>query len=130
MSLSGSDHFDALAYPLRFDTDRGRYAKSKDYADYVKGLVRQVLMTAQGQRINRPDFGTPLSQLLFAPINDELTSLIEAQVARALSKWLDKIIAVESVTARQLELTRLEVEVSYTVLNSGDRVKTLLEITP
>jgi len=130
MSLSNSDHFDALAYPLRFDADRGRYAKSTDYADYVKGLVVQVLMTAQGQRINRPNLGTPLSQLLFAPINDELTSLIEAQVTRALSKWLDKIIAVESVTARQLELTRLEVEVSYTVFASGDRVKTLLEITP
>lgn len=130
MSLSNSDHFDALAYPLRFDTDRGRYAKSKDYADYVKGLVLQVLMTAQGQRINRPNFGTPLSQLLFAPINDELTAVIEAQVTRALRKWLDKIIAVESVTVRQLELTRLEVEVSYSVLASGDRVKTLLEITP
>lgn len=87
-------------------------------------------MTAQGQRINRPEFGTPLSQLLFAPINDELTSLIEAQVTRALSKWLDKIIAVETITVRQLELTRLEIEVSYTVLATADRVKTMLEITP
>lgn len=130
MSLLNSEHFDALAYPLRFDSARGRYAKSKDYAEYVKGLVRQVLMTAQGQRINRPNFGTPLSQLLFAPINDELTSLIEAQTTRALKKWLDKIIVVESITARQLELTRLEIEVSYTVLASGNRVKTLLEISP
>lgn len=130
MSLSNSDHFDALAYPLRFDADRGRYAKSKDYADYVKGLVLQALMTAQGQRINRPEFGTPVSQLLFAPINDELTSLIEAQVTRALHKWLDKIIAVEAITVRQLELTRLEIEVSYAILATAERVKTLLEITP
>ncbi len=130
MSLSSSDQFDALAYPLRFDADRGRYAKSPDYADYVKGLVLQVLMTAQGQRLNRPNFGTPISQLLFAPINDELTSLIEAQVSRALAKWLDKVITLKTITVRQVELTRLEVEISYVVLASGGHVKTLVEITP
>jgi len=130
MSQSSSDHFDALAYPLRFDEDRGRYAKSQTYDGYVKGLVLQVLMTAQGQRINRPDFGTPLSQLLFAPINDELSSLIEAQVARALKKWLAKVVAVETIVVRQLELTRLEIEISYVVLASGARVKTIAEVTP
>lgn len=130
MSLSSSDHFDALAYPLRFDGDRGRFAKSNDYEGYVKGLVLQVLMTAQGQRINRPDFGTPISQLLFAPINDELTSLIEAQVMRALKKWLDKVIAVDAITVRQLELTRLEIEISYVILASGARIKTMVEVAP
>lgn len=130
MSLSNSDHFDALTYPLRFDEDRGRYAKSETYADYVRGLVLQVLMTAPGQRINRPDFGTPISQLLFALLNDELTSLVEAQVTRALKRWLDKVIAVDSIETRQIELTRLEVHVSYTILATGARVKTMTEVTP
>jgi len=130
MSLSRPDHFDALAYPLRFDEDRGRFSKSSDYAGYVKGLVLQVLMTAQGQRINRPDFGTPISQLLFAPINDELTSLIEAQVMRALKKWLDKVIAVDAIAIRQLELTRLEIEITYVILASGARIKTMVEVAP
>jgi hypothetical protein len=128
MSLSRSDHFDALAYPLRFDSDRGRYAKSETYEDYVRGLVLQVLLTAQGQRINRPDFGTPLSQLLFAPLNDELTSLVEAQVSRALAKWLDKVIGVDSVTTRQVALTLLEVHVTYTILATGVQVKTLAAV--
>jgi phage baseplate assembly protein W len=92
--------------------------------------VLQVLMTAPGQRINRPDLGTPISQLLFAPLTDELTSLVEAQIARALNKWLDKVIVVESVAARQMELTRLEVDVIYTILASGARVKTMAEVTP
>lgn len=128
MSLSSSDHFDALAYPLRFDTDRGRYAKSPTYEDYVRGLVLQVLLTAQSERINRPDFGTSLSQLVFAPLSDELTSLVEAQVSRALSKWLDKVIGVDSVTTRQIAPTRLEVTISYTILATGAQVKTLAEV--
>jgi hypothetical protein len=130
MSLSSSDHFDALAYPLRFDGERGRYAKSETYEDYVKGLVLQTLLTAQGQRLNRPDFGTPISQLLFAPISDELTSIVEAQVSRALKKWLDRVITVENIETRQIELTRLEVHVSYVIRATGARVKTMMEVTP
>lgn len=136
MSLSNPDrpyqsgHFDALAYPLRFDEDRGRYAKSETYAEYVRGLVLQVLMTAQGQRINRPDFGTPISQLMFAPLNDELISLVEAQVLRALKRWLDKVIRVDTIETRQIELTRLEVHVTYIILATGARVKTMAEVTP
>jgi hypothetical protein len=47
-----------------------------------------------------------------------------------LNKWLDKVIVVESVAARQMELTRLEVDVIYTILASGARVKTMAEVTP
>lgn len=119
MSLSNSETIHALAYPLRFEEGRGRFAKTADYDRYVMGLVKQVLMTAPGQRLNRPGFGTPISQLLFSNITDEVADLVKAQIRRALNRWLGNVIKVDRVETRQPEINRFVVEVSYVVLATG-----------
>jgi uncharacterized protein len=43
-------------------------------SDHVKQLVRQVLFTAPGERVNRPTFGSGINQLIFAPNSSELAS--------------------------------------------------------
>jgi len=119
MSSSPSDAIHALAYPLAFDDERGRFAKTLDYERYVRGLVLQTLLTAPGERINRPEFGTPIPQLLFAAINEEIADLVKAQIHRAMDLWLDRIVRVERVETRQPEPTRFEIEVSYIILATG-----------
>ena len=54
-----------LAFPLRLDP-RGRTALADD-EDYLRGLVEQVLFTRPGERVNRPDFGSGVDRLVFAP---------------------------------------------------------------
>lgn len=119
MFSSPSDPIHALAYPLTLDEERGRFAKTIDYERYVQDLVLQTLMTAPGERINRPEMGTPIPQLLFASINEEVADLVKAQIRRAMERWLDKIVRVERIETRQPELTRFEIEVSYVVLATG-----------
>jgi phage baseplate assembly protein W len=119
MSLSSSETIHALAYPLHFDADKGQFAKTADYDRYVAGLVKQVLLTAPGERINRPRFGTPLSQILFGPLNEEIASLLEAQIVRALEQWLGNVIRVDRVTTAIIAQTTLEVRLSYVVLATG-----------
>ncbi len=119
MSLSSSDPIHALAYPLHFDADKGQFEKSTDYNRYVSGLVKQVLMTAPGERINRPKFGTPLSQMLFGSLNEEIAALVEAQILRALEQWLGNVIKVSSVTSQMIAQNTLEVRVTYITLATG-----------
>ena len=42
-----------LHYPFAVDAAAGRLAEVQDYDAYVRQLIRQVLLTAQGERINR-----------------------------------------------------------------------------
>lgn len=119
MFSSPSDTIHALAYPLAFDAGRGRFAKVIDYERYVRDLVLQTLLTAPGERINRPEFGTPIPQLLFAGIDEEIADLVKAQIRRALDRWLGDVVRVDRVETRHPEPTTFVIEVGYTILATG-----------
>lgn len=98
-------------FPYRVD-GRARTALV-DTDGYVRDLIEQVLFTSPGERVNRPDFGTPLLQLVFAPNSDELAATIQTLVRAALQQWLADVIRVENVIAQANDST-LVIEVRYT----------------
>ncbi len=113
------DYFD---YPFRFD-GRGRAALT-DADDHVRDMIYQVLFTSPGERVNRPDFGCGLLQLVFMPNSGALAAATQFMVQGALQRWLADVIQVESVQVRSDE-GRLEVEVSYLRRDTGQREQTL-----
>jgi hypothetical protein len=61
-------------------------------------MIRQVLLTAPGERADLPDFGCGLRQLIFAPDSDAVQATCQITVQRALSRWLSNQIQVQKVT--------------------------------
>ena len=53
------------------------------YATHVDQMIRQVLLTAPGERVDLPQFGCGLRQLLFAPNSDALQATAQLTVQRA-----------------------------------------------
>jgi phage baseplate assembly protein W len=102
-----------VAFPLRID-GRGRTANADD-EQYLRGLVEQVLFTRPGERVNRPDFGSGVDALVFAPSGDELASATQALVHGALQRHLGDLVRVDQVDVQAREST-LEVTVAYTPL--------------
>lgn len=84
-----------LDFPFHFD-ERGRTAATS-YENHIRDLIEQVLFTVPGERVNRPDFGSGLMQLVFAPNSDELASATQFLVQGALQQYLGELIAVENV---------------------------------
>jgi phage baseplate assembly protein W len=107
-----------LAYPLRFD-GRGRTAEADDER-HIRDLIELVLFTAPGERVNRPEFGSGLRQLVFAPNSDELASALQFLVQSALQQWLGHLIEVETVIAESDDST-LRVGVHYLVRRTQER---------
>jgi phage baseplate assembly protein W len=105
-----------LNYPYRFD-GRGRTAEDASLDDYVRQLIEQVLFTSPGERVNLPDFGSGLLQLVFAPNSVELAAATQFSVQGALQKWLSGYIRVESVQAQAQDAV-LTVTVAYSLLNT------------
>ncbi|VAX05715.1 FIG01121096: hypothetical protein [hydrothermal vent metagenome] len=108
-----------LFFPYQIDgrgrTREARRDESND--EYIKGLIEQLLFTAPGERVMRPDFGSGLQQLLFAGNSPELASTTQMLVQGALQQWLGNLIVVESVSIEAIDAT-LHVEVIYTVLRT------------
>lgn len=84
-----------IAYPFQID-GRGRVAEVAE-AQHVRQLIEQVLFTVPGERVNRPDFGCGLQQLVFDPNSDELAATTEFLVQGSLQQWLGDRIEVDIV---------------------------------
>jgi len=104
-------------FPYAVDR-RGRTAATGD-DDHVRDLIEQLLLTAPGERVNRPDFGSGLLQLVFAPSGDELAASLQFTVQAALQRWLGDRIEVESVEASAEDST-LRVAVHYRRRGDGE----------
>jgi phage baseplate assembly protein W len=98
---------------------RGRTAATGE-DDHITDLIEQVLFTAPGERVNRPDFGSGLLQLVFAPNSDELASATQFLVQGALQQWLGDRIEVNEIAVEGEDSTLL-VRVSYTVRRTQER---------
>jgi len=107
-----------LDYPLHLD-GRGRTATT-DEDEHIRDMIMQVLFTDPGERVNRPDFGCGLKQLVFRPNSDVLAAATQTLVKGSLQRWLQNEIQVEAVEVRA-EDARLEVTVAYSVRVSGER---------
>jgi hypothetical protein len=105
-------------FPFHVD-GRGRTAGT-DADDHLRDLIEQVLFTAPGERVMRPEFGSGLLALVFEPGGPELVAATQHLVQGALQQELGHLIAVESVDVRQDE-GALTVNVGYVALRTQER---------
>jgi phage baseplate assembly protein W len=87
------------AYPFRIDPASGQAAQT-NYATHVDQMIRQILLTAPGERADLPQFGCGLRQLIFAPHSDALDATTKILVQQALSEWLSDQVTVQNVSVR------------------------------
>lgn len=101
-----------IDFPLHFDS-RGRTATTDD-DDHIRDMIEQLLFTSPGERVNRPDFGTGLLQLVFAPNSPELATALQFTMQAALQRWLGDLIELQALNVTSEDAT-LSIEVRYVV---------------
>ena len=107
-----------LKFTYQFD-NQGRTAETDDNT-HIRDMIEQVLFTSPGERVNRPDFGSGLLQLVFQPNSSELATTTQFLVQGALKQWLGDLIDVNDVEVIN-EDSILQVTVVYTVLKTQQR---------
>ncbi len=107
-----------IDYPFHISA-QGRTATT-DEEDHIRDLIEQVLFTSPGERVNRPEFGSGVMQLVFAPNSDELATATQFTVQGALQQRLGDLIQVEAVKVQSEEAT-LQVTVQYTIRRNQQR---------
>lgn len=119
---------DRFGYPLAIDRALGTIAEQPDYGDYIRDLIIQTIMTAQGERINRPEFGASIRRLVFAPLGSGLENFVQTMVLQALDRWLGRYVRTEQVRVRVSGET-LFVDIDYFVIAKGEQQFLTMEVT-
>lgn len=114
------EEFHSIRFPVAIDRGLGKVADEDRYAAHVDQMIRQVLLTNPGERINRVDFGCGLRRMVFAPNNPAAASLIKVTILQALARWLAGVIEVEDVEVGAVEET-LTVKLRYLLLARQER---------
>lgn len=99
-----------IDFPYRIAVN-GRTA-SIGRSDHIRDLIKQVLFTTPGERVNRPTFGSGLNQLIFEPNSVELISTVQFLVKGSLQEWLSDVIEIGEVNIEVSDST-LNVHIHY-----------------
>jgi phage baseplate assembly protein W len=107
-----------IDYPFHLD-GRGRTALTDD-DDHIRDMIEQFLFTSAGERVNRPDFGSGLLQMVFAPNSPELAAALQFTIQAGLQRWLGDLIELQSLEVTSEDST-LRVVVQYVVRRTNER---------
>jgi phage baseplate assembly protein W len=103
-------------FPLHFN-NLGRTAIA-DRDDHIRNMIEQFLFTNHGERVNRPDFGSGLLQLIFAPNSAELAATLQFTIQAGLQRWLGDVLEVQALEVVSDD-SSLRVFIQYLVRRTG-----------
>ena len=111
---------DYLDFPFGFD-GAGRAART-DPDDHVRDMIYQLLFTNPGERVDLPDFGCGLLQMVFRPNSEVLAAATKLLVQGALQHWLGDVVAVQQLEVDNID-ERLEINLVYVRRDTGQQVQ-------
>ena len=113
-----------LDQPYRGD-GTGRTATTTDERRRVRNLLEAVLFTAPGERVNRPDFGSGVVEMLFDANSEALETAADFLIRSAIQRHLSNVLVLDSLEVSRNE-GELQIVLTYTPLGSDERVEETL----
>lgn len=101
-----------IDYPFHFSS-AGRTADT-DTDDHIRDLIEQLLFTNHGERVNRPEFGSGLLQMVFAPNTPEVATALQFSLQADLQRWLGDLIELQGLEVVSVDSSLL-ISIQYLV---------------
>jgi|TARA_R100000479_G_C6277438_1_gene161757 phage baseplate assembly protein W len=106
-----------FSFPLGFIGDRF-FNRTKTIEEQARHNLRNLLLTNLGERVNQPEFGSRLLEVVFEFKDD---TLIEEVINEAVEKWLPYITINEVITVVDAtNPNRLNVSIDFSVATTPD----------
>jgi phage baseplate assembly protein W len=103
-----------LSFPFG-PTPLGRSA-TVDYGSdaHVRQLLELLVFTVPGERVMRPELGSPVPQMVFGPLGGTTSLALQAALQATVQQWLGHVLTLVDLTVTVLdEDAALEVAVTY-----------------
>ena len=110
--------FDFTANPITGDV-----AKVKNTISVKRG-IHNILMTENSERLFQPEIGSGLKNLLFEPMTDLTTQLLEDEVRSAIDAWENRAQVISIEVIPEEEYNRYRVAVFFRIVNDPKEQQT------
>lgn len=109
-----------LRFPVSVNLNGG--VSSSQLEENIRQCIFIILGTAPGERINRPDFGCRIHDLMFSPNNPMTAACAEVYCEEAIYKYEPRVSKVECRAGPNAdEPNRLDVRIEYVIADKNDK---------
>lgn len=120
------DHNYHLDFPFGISEQGG--IRTTGASDHIKDEIITLLLTTPGERVNQPEFGCGLKELVFAPNNGILLStMVDFKIEQSLDRWLGDRIVADEVNVQASD-EQLKIEIVYTIKETAEQDSVVLTV--
>ena len=120
-----TDIFIGLKLPFNRDKS-GLFGRTQTTLEQAGSNIKNLLLTAKGERVMQPDFGSRLRELLFEQYTEDLTERIKQEIQEAMSTWLPYIdIAKVDVIQNETNPTETKVDIDFSLNYEPNRFNSI-----
>jgi phage baseplate assembly protein W len=80
-----------LSFPMRFNGIGGVLTQSENLTALRDGVI-QLIMTARGARVMRPDYGTDIRLTVFEPMDTTTIQTLKGQITQTIAKYEPRVV--------------------------------------
>ena len=112
---------------MPFDkSETGLFGTTETTLEQAGHNIKNLLLTAKGERVMQPDFGSNLRSLLFEQEDENLNINIKEAIQEAMSTWLPYIsISSVDITQDEKKLNQMKVDIDFSLNYEPDRFNTI-----
>jgi uncharacterized protein len=85
----------------------------------ISELLEMLLYTIPGERVMRPDLGTPVTELLFEGVTDALSVALRVAIHGALTQYLAGIVDVREVDVTTEDST-IDIAIAFAAFGEAE----------
>jgi phage baseplate assembly protein W len=115
------DVFIGLQLPLGY-SDTGFFKQTKTTFEQAKYNIINLFRTIPGERLGQPTFGSVLHEILFEPMNEDFTDIMQEAIKRSLEIWLPYInIKNIEIVIPDYNINRVNIAIDFGLSFEPDR---------
>ena len=119
------DVYIGLQLPLGY-SNTGFFKQTKTTFEQAKYNIVNLFKTIPGERLGQPGFGSNLHTILFEPLNEDFSSIIEDAIRDSLSVWLPYInIKNIEITMPDYNINRVNISIDFGLSFEPDRFESV-----
>ena len=116
-----------IGLKLPFTRDRaGLFGTTENTLEQAGYNIKNLLLTAKGERVMQPDFGSRLRELLFEQYTEDLTERIREEIGEAMSTWLPYInIAKVDIMQDETNSNQTKIDLDFSLNYEPNRFESI-----
>jgi|TARA_Y100000310_G_scaffold271986_1_gene286731 hypothetical protein len=119
------DTFIGLKLPMGY-SESGYFKQTKTTLQQAKYNIINLLKTIPGERLGQPTFGSQLHSILFEPMNEDFSDILEDSIRTSLETWLPYInIKKIEITMPNYNINRVNIIIDFGLSFEPDRFGTV-----